>query len=118
MAGFAVGGGLQVIAVLFPELFGQASATIGLPAWLHAMFSLMFALGGAMSMFGVLTARVKFEAAGLTLLSSVLVVWFGVSIYVRELSALPGSMFLLFIAIGCWRRAHVLMHGGYDDVIV
>jgi len=115
---FSIGFGLVgILALLFPGSIEQTAASTTLPAWLTKVLYITFAVGGISSVFGIVRGRPDFEALGMSLFSSGLIVNFIAIASLAGLGAvsLTGAVFLVALAIGCFGRVLALTRRGYHN---
>ena len=91
-----------------PFLADSSSALELLPPWAIFLWAASYALGGLLSLIGMVKLKPRLEAAGMTLLASALSVTVISIIAARGPGALLSVAFLLTLAIGCASRAYFL----------
>lgn len=107
--GFAISG---VINIAFPHLVRESAVSIALPWTLYYVFSVMWAVGGCASSWGLLRGVRNLEAGGDVLIATTLVVNYISVVWVRTTTALA-ALFLVFLALGFLLRARHLAKSGY-----
>lgn len=106
--GIALSGWVNLLA---PSLVTESVVSLLFSPLVLLLFNAAWALAGTLSVFGLLTARRQFEAAGMALLASGMLSYFLAVVSVRPSAALAG-LFLPALAIGAAQRAwHLTTHG-------
>lgn len=100
------------LGLVFPHLFLASVVSQTLPPWMVRVFYGMYMLGGGLCVIAQLRARAKWEAGGMSLLSTVFLIQF-LSIVVELHGYLWQGLFLLTLAIGCNQRSVFLTRFGY-----
>lgn len=112
--GIAVTGLVNMFA---PGLTEESSSTIVFSPFVLFLFNLTWALGGSLSVFGLLRGRRKVEGAGMSMLSAGMLSLFLAIISLKPDAAVTAS-FILAIGIGCGLRARHLATHGYVNLDV
>lgn len=105
------------INLLFPHLSGESSSSIVFSPLVLLMFNLSWAVGGTMSLVGLLRGRRKLEGGGMSILSAGMLSLFLAIFALRPQSALT-ALFVLALGIGCGVRAWHLAHHAYVNLDV
>lgn len=100
--------------LLTPTLVAESAVSRVLPHGLKLLFSFNYALGGILSVYGLVRGRPKPEAAGMALLASALLVQFGAAFYLLGIHVIGSTSIILLFAIGCWQRSASLVHRGHS----
>jgi hypothetical protein len=98
---------IGIVTLLAPSQAGTSATSMALPPALLKAFNLGYFIGGALAAYGLIRAVRRAEAAGMAILSSVLLTQYVSIIYVLPSAWLTGT-FVLSLAIGCGRRAWIL----------
>lgn len=107
----AVSGFLQIF---LPGTVADSAVSNALPQWLKTIFSAVYLVAGILSLIGLLVFKPKFEAAGASLIASVLSVQFGATIYLFGFRIVGSSIIVALLAVGFWLRSRALAQYGYN----
>lgn len=100
------------VNIFLPNLVEESFVSLALPDWLVIAFNAVWMIGGLCGAIGILRGRRNVEAAGMSLLSSGMFVYFIAALSIRSSAAVTG-IFILTLAIGCALRARHLTQSGY-----
>lgn len=110
---FSLGIALYGAAAL---LFDPTTATsVAFPEWQRIAFEVVWFIGGSQSFYGINRGKARWEASGMMLIGTGLIVNFLATVRVLPAAAWSG-LFTLTLAIGCLRRGMILMRG-YERVL-
>jgi len=110
MLGIAISG---AIGLIMPWLVEESVVALVLPKWSYTLFNLIWMVGGACAMFGIVRGRSDVEIGGLALVAGGLTAYYIAIVSVRATASLT-AVFIGFLAIGCIARAsHLYFAGGY-----
>jgi hypothetical protein len=104
--------------LLFPEPAAESSTALVFPGWLLLMFNLSWAIGGSLSVIGLLRGKPRIEGIGMTLLASGLFSLFLAILALSPDRALRSAVFIVTLAIGSGLRARHLMTHAYVNLDV
>lgn len=106
---FSIGAILTGVPLAVAPFLAQGSAALTiLPDWAVFTWACWYALGGILSLIGMVRLEGRLEAAGMSLLASALAVTVVSTIVVRGAGAALAGAFLVTLAIGCISRSYLL----------
>lgn len=105
------------INIFFPSLTAESSSSLIFSPLILFLFNLAWAVGGTLSVVGLLRGRAKIEGLGMSMLASALGSYYLAIISIR-LSAAISAGFILFLGIGCALRAYHLATHAYVNLDV
>jgi hypothetical protein len=98
-----------LIGLLFPETVSQTAASLLLPDWLETTFRWFYLVAGAAATWGIVRGRANLEAAGWTLVTSVLAAQIVTLLFLTQDAAIVANLVTLAaLALGTGMRAWFL----------
>jgi hypothetical protein len=106
---FSVGAIITGVPILIAPFLANGSAALSiLPPWAVFVWAAWYALGGSLSLWGMVRLSPRLEAAGMAFLASALAVTIVTAFVARGVGALLSGAFLVTLVIGCASRAYFL----------